>query len=67
MEQDLRSPREQILESLQGRTLIVPNLEVLFEHWPQSVHPEEKRLRDDVNRRLEEYVILCLSSQRSLS
>ena len=58
MEQDLGSIRKQILESLRGQSLIVPDLQLFFKHWPQRINPEEKRLRDDVNRRLEECVIL---------
>ena len=53
MEKDLGSSRQRILESLRGETFVVPDLQILFHHWPQRVNPEEKRLRDDVNRRLE--------------
>ncbi len=42
MDQDLGTSRQQLLKSLRGRSLIVPDLQSLFDHWPQSVNPEEK-------------------------
>ena len=45
--------RQQLLMSLRGHTLKIPNLQVLFNHWPQHVNPELDRLRADVDERLQ--------------
>ena len=66
MDQNLRISRQQLLKLLRGQSLVIPDLEILFDHWPQSVNPEENRLRDDVDRKLEKckYPEFCLSLQR---
>ena len=58
MDQNLGTARQQLVKALRGRSLIVPDLHSLLDHWPQSVNLEEKRLRDDVDRKLERCVIL---------
>lgn len=47
------SSRQQLLNSLQGGSLYIPDLQALLEHWPQYVNPELERLRKDVAERLE--------------
>ena len=44
--------REQLLVSLQGHALQIPNLQALFNHWPQHVNVELECLRVDVDERL---------------
>ncbi|KAA6411299.1 MAG: hypothetical protein FRX48_04579 [Lasallia pustulata] len=45
--------RQQLLHSLRGQSLVIPDLRTLFDHWPQGVNPEVERLREDVESRLE--------------
>ena len=47
------SPQQQLLDLLRGQSLVIPDLQLLFNHWPQAIHPELGRLRKDVDRRLE--------------
>ena len=47
--------RQQLLHSLRGQSLVIPDLRTLFDHWPQGVNPEVERLREDVESRLEMY------------
>ena len=46
------SSRQQLLNSLQGCSLYIPDLQSLLEHWPQYVNPELERLQKDVAERL---------------
>ncbi|KAI4244340.1 MAG: hypothetical protein L6R40_003066 [Gallowayella cf. fulva] len=46
--------RNELLASLRGRTLEIPDLQALLSHWPQYVHLELDRLRKDVDRKLHE-------------
>ena len=52
--------REQLLQSLRGRKLRIPDLQAMLKHWPQYVHPELDCLRKDVNRHFRE----CVSFQQ---
>ena len=45
--------RSQLRESLQGKILLIPDLQSYMQHWPQDVNPHVNRLREDVDRRLE--------------
>ena len=45
--------RQQLLGSLQGCSLYIPDLQALLEHWPQYVNPELERLQKEVIERLE--------------
>ena len=58
MEPVLKAPRQQLLDSLRGRTLLIPDLEAPFRHWPQDVSPDVERLHKDVEDRHEMYVRL---------
>lgn len=53
MESNTESSRQQLLKSLQGRSLHIPDLQALLDHWPQYVNPEVGRLRQDVDDRLQ--------------
>ena len=44
--------RQQLLENLRNDTLVIPDLHVALEKWPQYVHPELDRLREDLEERL---------------
>ena len=55
--------REQLLQSLRGRKLRIPDLQALVRQWPQYVNPELDRLRADVDQRLQE----CVSPLRDPS
>lgn len=57
MAPNTESPRQQLLGSLQGCSLYIPDLQALLSHWPQYVHPELKRLQKDVLERLERCVM----------
>ena len=46
-------PRQQLLNSLQGCNLYIPDLQALLERWPQYVNPELERLQKHVAERLE--------------
>ena len=49
-------PRRAVLESLQGQSLNIPDLEVLLSKWPHYVNPEVDRLRAYVDDQLERWV-----------
>lgn len=57
MESNTESSRQQLLKSLQGRSLHIPDLQALLDDWPQYVNPEVGRLREDVDERLQRYVM----------
>ncbi|KAL8908996.1 MAG: hypothetical protein Q9207_000447 [Kuettlingeria erythrocarpa] len=46
--------RQQLLTTLQGRSLHIPDLHALMSHWPQDVHPEIERLRQDCDKTLQD-------------
>lgn len=50
--------RDQLLQSLRGRTLRIPDLPALLQHWPQYVNLELDRLRGHADTKLQEYVVL---------
>ena len=47
------TPRQQLLQSLRGQSLVIPDLQSLFRDWHQAIHPELDRLRKNVDHRLE--------------
>ncbi|KAL8679066.1 MAG: hypothetical protein Q9186_004606 [Xanthomendoza sp. 1 TL-2023] len=57
--------REELLASLRGRTLNVPDLQALLSHWPQYVHLELDRLRRDVDAKLHEVIFKDTSMKRT--
>ncbi|CAO1606118.1 hypothetical protein XANCAGTX0491_009618 [Xanthoria calcicola] len=46
--------RDQLLQSLRGRTLRIPDLPALLQHWPQYVNLELDRLRGHADTKLQE-------------
>ena len=64
MEENTQSPKEQLLKSLRGRKLEIPDLQDLFRDWPQCVHPEVERLRNAVNETNERFVASLLSERK---
>lgn len=61
MVETTQSPKEQLLKSLRGRKLDIPDLQDLFRDWPQCVNPEVERLRSAVNESHERFVPPSLS------
>jgi hypothetical protein len=60
--------RLQLLSSLKGNSVVLPDMQALLRDWPQHVNPEIDRLHKDVEKYLETYIIpVQLSSCRSLS
>ena len=55
MASNTEASRQQLLKSLQGRSLRIPDLQALLKHWPQYVNPELEHLQRDVNERLQRY------------
>lgn len=47
--------RQELLSSLKGRSLYIPNLQALLDHWPQYVNPQVHDLQKDVDERLQTY------------
>ncbi|KAL8933992.1 MAG: hypothetical protein Q9216_006122 [Gyalolechia sp. 2 TL-2023] len=47
------NPRDDILKSLQGQMVWIPDLQRLFDHWPQDINPHVEQLREHVDERLE--------------
>ena len=45
--------RQQLLSSLRGCQMVIPDLQAIFEKWPQAVNPNLKSLSQDVDERLE--------------
>ena len=48
--------REELLRSLHGCTLSIPDLTELLSQWPRGMNPEINRLRKAVDEKLEECV-----------
>ncbi|KAF2121055.1 isoprenoid synthase domain-containing protein [Lophiotrema nucula] len=48
----LCTSRQQLLDSLRGQNLHIPDLRVIFQHWPQAVSPHLEGLKLDVPDRL---------------
>ena len=61
MQETTQSAKEQLLKSLRGRKLEIPDLQDLCRNWPQCVHPEVERLRSAVNKSYEGFVTSSLS------
>lgn len=40
----LVNPREQLLMSLRGCHVTIPDMQSMISHWPQGVHPDIERL-----------------------
>ncbi|KAI1097855.1 isoprenoid synthase domain-containing protein [Jackrogersella minutella] len=45
--------RRQVIESMRGSSVVIPDLQCLVSHWPSATHPEIERLEEDVFRTLE--------------
>jgi hypothetical protein len=50
---DQEDQRETLLSSLRGKTLHIPDLAPLFQHWPTKTNPLVDRLRVDVQEWLD--------------
>ncbi|KAL9078210.1 MAG: hypothetical protein Q9157_002863 [Trypethelium eluteriae] len=48
--------RRLLLDSLKGQRIHIPDLHVLFQHWPISINKELERLRFDVDRKLQDFL-----------
>ncbi|KAL6715535.1 hypothetical protein ACLMJK_006496 [Lecanora helva] len=57
--------RDNLLKSLQGRCLCIPDIQELLENWPQYVHPELESLRKDVDKKLKGFLPETDSSEFS--
>lgn len=51
-------PRERLLSSLKGNSVVLPDMQALLRDWPQYVNPEIETLHTDVEKYLEMYTIL---------
>lgn len=51
---DYSISREDIITSLKGKTVSIPDLHALFADWPYAVSPDIERLRNDMNVFIEE-------------
>lgn len=45
--------RESLLHSLRGLTVMVPDFELLMQHYPSAIHPDVERLDGDVQKTLD--------------
>ncbi|KAI0186077.1 isoprenoid synthase domain-containing protein [Xylaria flabelliformis] len=45
--------REELVTSIRGTEVVIPDFQSLLSHWPAKVHEEVGRLSEDVQRRLE--------------
>jgi hypothetical protein len=45
---DLQKQRNTLLSSLRGKTIHIPDLKPLFQHWPTKTNPELNQLRIEV-------------------
>ena len=57
MHNDLSVSRQRLLTALQGRQMVIPDLEALFCKWPQASNPEFELLSKDVDKKLKSYVV----------
>lgn len=48
----LGSPRQRLVRSLRGKTFIIPDLELIFHHWPYGVNPEVEHLQKELDQRM---------------
>ncbi|KAI1211726.1 terpenoid synthase [Annulohypoxylon truncatum] len=46
----LVNPREQLLLSLRGCRITIPDLQSMISHWPQDVHPDTEKLDEHVQK-----------------
>ncbi|KAI0892300.1 terpenoid synthase [Annulohypoxylon nitens] len=46
----LVNPREQLLMSLRGCHVTIPDMQSMISHWPQGVHPDIERLCEHVEK-----------------
>jgi len=53
MQPSLDPSRQQLLDSLRGSRMVIPDLQAIFARWPQGVNPSLGLLAQDVNERLE--------------
>jgi hypothetical protein len=46
---DHQAQRKRLLSSLRGKTICVPDLAPLFQHWPTKTNPDLARMNADVH------------------
>jgi hypothetical protein len=46
---DHQAQRKKLLSSLRGKTIRIPDLAPLFQHWPAKTNPELARMNSDVH------------------
>ncbi|PWY88674.1 terpenoid synthase [Aspergillus sclerotioniger CBS 115572] len=50
-----QNPRQHLLRQLRRCTFTIPDLQKVFEHWPQATSPDVGRLEKDVEARIEHF------------
>jgi hypothetical protein len=53
--------REELVRTLKGQTIIIPDLEAMIAHWPRGIHNNLDELRDATKARMGRYVYLLTS------
>lgn len=46
------SPQENLINSLQGQSFLIPNFEELMDHWPRSINSEMSSIVPEVEKRI---------------
>ncbi|KAL8747718.1 MAG: hypothetical protein Q9190_000459 [Brigantiaea leucoxantha] len=65
MVSESRCSRQQLLDSLRGQELRIPNLQAFFDGWPQSINPNLSHLRKDVDDRLKRLATIATYKMKS--
>jgi hypothetical protein len=61
------TPRQQLLKSLRGRSIHIPDLQALLAQWPQDVNTQLEHLKKDVDEKLQRCVLPQLLNLERLS
>lgn len=59
MAPNAESSRQQLLKSLQGCSLYIPDLQTLLEHWPQYVNPGLDHVDVKYEHGLVKHICIC--------
>lgn len=65
----LSSTRQELLAQLKGQELYVPDLRLMFKHWPMEINHEIEGIRASVPRRILRWAsspVVSHMTQRSL-
>jgi hypothetical protein len=49
--------RTDVIRSIQGQRVVIPDLQSLLSDWPKGQSDEEAKVKRDVGKRLDEYVV----------